>query len=128
MHNCRNISTSQAYLLSGKILLEFIRALRKHVWKHRCMNMAEWERSHNITQADKRSATKSDPTCRLTRSRNTWNKDIQNAVLPYFNMMKKIIEVNAYASHVYPLVNSFNRLACFVNEDLGVRDLGLVIK
>jgi hypothetical protein len=28
---CRNISTSQAYSLSGKILLEFICAFKKHV-------------------------------------------------------------------------------------------------
>ena len=49
LHNCRNISTSQVYLLSGKILLEFIRAFRKHVWKHRCMNTVEWERSQYYT-------------------------------------------------------------------------------
>ena len=58
---CRGISITHAYSIASKALMEFICAFRKHVWKHRCMNMAEWERAHNITQANKCSTTRSSP-------------------------------------------------------------------
>jgi hypothetical protein len=56
---------------------------------------------------------------------NTWKQRCANAILPCFHMMTKIIEVNAYTSHVYPRVNNFNRFARFNDEDAGV--IGLVL-